>query len=232
MSGGQSSASATRPPLQRRRTTARTRWIDMHLEQEHFSKLHNILASFFTWVLLAGYIVFPATFNKFQKDEDLDRQANNELKAHALEAARNIPLLYIAAFACGTGVLGCTWLWQKHWRNYLWVNNRIFLPALMNSIAGLISTIVNVYTAQEGQYSITAKATIVVTAACSVVTLILLLLFNFILLARVKRKHERETREVEKQFTGGEGYGADLKDKRRKAGGKRHRDDEDAGRMV
>ena len=65
---------------------------------------------------------------------------------------RNIPLLYIAAFACGIGVFGCLWLWWAHRRNYVWVINRIFLPALMNSIAGLISTLVNIYSAQDGTY--------------------------------------------------------------------------------
>lgn len=65
----------------------------------------------------------------------------------------------------------------------------------MNSIAGLISTIVNIYSAQAGQYSVTAKVTIIVTAACSVVTAALFLLYNNLALEMVKRKHERETRE-------------------------------------
>ncbi|KAL1605082.1 hypothetical protein SLS60_004625 [Paraconiothyrium brasiliense] len=138
-----------RPGLQRRSTTAKTRYIDMLLGLDNVSKLHNLLASFFTWILLAGYIVFPATFNKLN-DKDLDEKANNALKAHALATVRNVPLLYVAAFACGIGVLGCVWLWWKHKKNYVWVINRIFLPSLMNSIAGLISTLVNVYSAQSG----------------------------------------------------------------------------------
>lgn len=123
----------------------------MLLELDNVPRLHNILASFFTWILLAGYIVFPATFNKLQTDEDLDKEANSALKAHALETVRNVPLLYVAAFACGVGVIGCLWLWWTHRKNYVWVINRIFLPALMNSIAGLISTLVNIYSAQDGK---------------------------------------------------------------------------------
>lgn len=53
---------------------------------------HNILASFFTYILLAGYIVFPATFKKFQSDQDLDDEANSELKKHALNSARYVPV--------------------------------------------------------------------------------------------------------------------------------------------
>jgi hypothetical protein len=140
-----------RPGLQRRRTTAQTRYIDMLLELDNVSKLHNLLASFFTWILLAGYIVFPATFNKLSS-KDLDAEAHNALQAHALATVRNVPLLYVAAFACGIGVLGCVWLWWTHRNNYVWVINRIFLPSMMNSIAGLISTLVNVYSAQSGKF--------------------------------------------------------------------------------
>ncbi|KAF1961983.1 hypothetical protein CC80DRAFT_488356 [Byssothecium circinans] len=184
-----------RPGLQRRRTTAQTRYIDMLLELDDVPQLHNILASAFTWILLAGYIVFPATFNKLKTDKDLDEKANNGLKAHALATARNIPFLYIASFACGIGVLGSLWLWYKHHKNYVWVINRVFLPALMNSIAGLISTLINIYSAQEGQFSITARATIIVTSSCSVVTIFLFLVYNSIMLRWVKMRHLRETRK-------------------------------------
>lgn len=95
--------------------------------------------------------MFPATFNKLQ-NEELDEKANTNLKQHALRTVRNVPLLYIAAFACGLGVVGCVWLWWKHRKNYVWVINRIFLPALLNSIAGLISTIANIYSAQDGTF--------------------------------------------------------------------------------
>lgn len=117
-----------RPNLQRRRTTARTRYIDMLLGLDHVSPIHNILASASVWILLAGYLVFPATFNKLQK-ETFDEKADTDLKQTALNTVRNVPLLYVAAFACGVGVMGCLWLWWKHRRNYVWVINRIFLPA-------------------------------------------------------------------------------------------------------
>jgi hypothetical protein len=140
-----------RPNLQRRGTTARTRYIDMLLGLDHVSPLHNILASLSVWILLAGYIVFPATFSKLQKGE-LDDKANTSIEKHALNTVRNVPLLYVAAFACGLGVLGCLWLWWAHRKNYVWVINRIFMPALLNSLAGLVSTLVNVYSAQDGMY--------------------------------------------------------------------------------
>jgi hypothetical protein len=146
----QTSTKPTRPGLQRRRTTARTRYIDMLLGLDHVSPFHNFLASLCVWILLAGYIVFPATFTKLQ-NEEIEDKTNNRIKAAALQTVRNVPLLYVASFACAIGVVGCLWLWWKHRKNYVWVINRIFLPALLNSIAGLISTIVNVYTAQDGE---------------------------------------------------------------------------------
>lgn len=66
----------------------------------------------------------------------------------------------------------------------------------MNSLAGLISTLVNVYSAQDGQYSVTARATVIVTAACSVCAVALLLLYNCVMLGIVKRRHDKETRVV------------------------------------
>lgn len=65
----------------------------MLLQLDQISKLHNILASVFTWILLAGYIVFPATFNNIQKDKDLDEKANSELQKQALDAVSRIFLI-------------------------------------------------------------------------------------------------------------------------------------------
>jgi predicted histidine transporter YuiF (NhaC family) len=69
---------------------AETQYIKMLLQLDQISKLHNILASVFTWILLAGYIVFPATFNNIQKDKDLDEKANGELQKQALDAVSRI----------------------------------------------------------------------------------------------------------------------------------------------
>ena len=70
--------------------------------------------------------------------------------------------------------------------------NRIFLPGCLNSFAGLIATIVNVYSQQGGSWSVTAWVTAVVTAACMVVTGLLFALYNFWILERVKKSHGRE----------------------------------------
>ena len=116
--------------------------------------------------------------------------------------------MYVAAIACGFGVLGCIGLWLRHRKNYVWVINRIFLPTFMNSLAGLISTIVNVYSAQSGQYSITARVTLIVTGSCTVVAAGLFLLYNNLALTIIKRRHRRERtayeQDLERQNTNNE----------------------------
>lgn len=49
----------------------------------------------------------------------------------------------------------------------------------------------------------TAKVTVVVTAACSVVTAALFLVYNFVMLKFVKKKHDKEVRATERVGEGG-----------------------------
>ena len=113
------------------------------------SPFRNLLTSLFVWVLLAGYIVFPATFNNLHKSS-LDEKVETTLQAQALRTAHNVTLLYVAAIACAVGIVGCLWLWWKHHSNYVWVISSI-LPSLLNSIAELVSKLVNVYSIQDGK---------------------------------------------------------------------------------
>ena len=92
----------------------------MLLELDEIPRLHNIYASFFTWILLAGYIVFPATFTSLNKNDKLAQAAKgNEIENEILNGVRNAPLIYIAAFCCGIGAVGMVWLWWKHRGNYM-----------------------------------------------------------------------------------------------------------------
>ncbi|RAL59037.1 hypothetical protein DID88_009066 [Monilinia fructigena] len=58
--------------------------------------------------------------------------------------------------------------------------------------AGLISTLVNVYSQQEGVWSIIARITAIVTGTIMCVTGGLFGVYNFWALRRVRRGHERE----------------------------------------
>ena len=45
-----------------------TRYVNMLLALDDISPLFNILASFFTWILLAGFLLFPGTFASWQDE--------------------------------------------------------------------------------------------------------------------------------------------------------------------
>ncbi len=74
----------------------------------------------------------------------------------------------------------------------MWVLNRILLPGWLHSFAGLIGMLVSVYSQHGGQWSVTAKVTVIVTGACMGVTGGLFALYNFWILERVKQSHGRE----------------------------------------
>ena len=84
------------------------------------------------------------------------------------------------------------WLWFRWRKNYVWLLNRIFLPGCLNSLAGLLSTLVNVYSQQDGTWSVTARVTAAVTGGCMVLLAALFALYNFWILNRVKRSHGRD----------------------------------------
>ena len=79
----------------------------------------------------------------------------------------------------------------------------------MNSLAGVISTIANVYGVQHGEFSATSKATIIVTGASALFCGLAVLYYTFWKLRRVKKKHNREVGE-EKAGRHGEGVVALL----------------------
>lgn len=111
----------------RRQTSVKTRYMTMLLDLDTIPRLHNILASFFTWILLAGYIVFPGTFTSIQDSTTNPLIENNTTAEKVLKHVKNAPLLWIAGFCCGIGVCGMAWLWWRWRNNFVWLINRIFL---------------------------------------------------------------------------------------------------------
>ena len=91
---------ASRPELVRK-PSVQTRYMDMLLHLDTIPRLDNILASFFTWLLLAGYLVFPVTFISLSDSKALSQvgQDGGELGAAVANSIKNAPLLYIAVAA-------------------------------------------------------------------------------------------------------------------------------------
>lgn len=187
---------------------------------------------FCTWILLAGFIIFPGTFTSIQS-LDLDDPSRSDAEKWILGRVKNVPLLVIAGLCCGIGAAGMIWLWHRWHKNFIWLVNRIFLyvppsppfssklrnwsdgrPGCLHGLAGEISTLVNVFTQQGGKFSSTALVTTIVTAACTIVCGVLVLFYSTWKLERVKRAHHR-TLGTEEQCDGAEDEGMVERTKRR-----------------
>ncbi|KUJ15806.1 uncharacterized protein LY89DRAFT_558395, partial [Mollisia scopiformis] len=143
--------SSYRPNGPNRQNSVQTRYMSMLLGLDTIPRLHNILASFFTWILLAGFIIFPGTFTSLQTNLSTNPTIDSSTTATAiLHSFKHLSLIIIGSICCGIGALGMIWLWHAHSNNYVWLLNRIFLPGCLNSFAGLISTLINVYSQQGG----------------------------------------------------------------------------------
>ncbi|KAJ6598459.1 hypothetical protein DFH09DRAFT_1258483 [Mycena vulgaris] len=187
------SSRSTRHPAQRkglqRADSQNTQYMNMLLALDGIPRLHNILAAFFTWILLAGFVLLPGTFTSLQT---AGSSAQNEREKAVLRAVQHLSLFVVAFVCSGIGALGMLWLWWRWNRNYIWLNNRIFLPGTLNSFAGIVSTLVNVYGVQHGVFVTSSKVTIIVTVAAAALCGGLTLLYSMVMLKNVKKAHNQE----------------------------------------
>jgi hypothetical protein len=65
-------------------------------------------------------------------------------------------------------------------------------PTLLNAASGLIATLINVYTAQGGSWSIMALMATIVTALTVSVSLGLFIIYRFGKLLKIRQEHDRE----------------------------------------
>ncbi|KAJ5302307.1 hypothetical protein N7508_007170 [Penicillium antarcticum] len=167
-------------------------YIRMILEADEIAWQYNILASAAHWILLAGYLVMPGTFTSLQKSDAVyNNLSENEAGELILSTIQNPPLLAtaIVLFVAGLAIMG--WLFWEYRGNYVWLINRIFMPTLLNALAGLLTTIINLYTAHGGDWSIMALLTVITSGLSVASSLSLLFLFKFVKLGRLKREHNQ-----------------------------------------
>jgi len=180
-----------------------TKYVNMLLAIDSIPPLYNMLASFFTWILLAGFVLFPGTFTNLQEDNRL-----GALGISAVNVVKHVSLYVIAWVCTGVGAAGMLWLWYRWRANYIWLVNRVFMPGFLNSLAGVLSTLSSVLGTQQATFSISSKSTIITTSVIAGVCGILTAFYMFVLIRNIKKQHDRE---VGKQRAGkhGEGF-ADL----------------------
>ncbi|KAB8255442.1 hypothetical protein BDV32DRAFT_142071 [Aspergillus pseudonomiae] len=168
-----------------------SRYVEMLLETERIPLLHNLIASVSTWLLLAGYLVFPGTFVTLRESHLVAQMAGKSEAATLMtHAINNPPLLALATISCTLGTVGCGWLWWRWRTNYIWPPQRIFLPALLHSTMGFVNTILNVYTARHGTWSIMAIVSTAVSGSFTVTTSVIYIIIQCYILRRIKREHQ------------------------------------------
>lgn len=91
----------------------------------------NICAATCTWILLAGFILPPGTYDNFKKSNIVNAaekdptNVGNKILLSFSES--NIAVLILAGILCGIGLLGITGLWLKWKANYIWLINKVLL---------------------------------------------------------------------------------------------------------
>lgn len=92
---------------------------------QEIAALYFMLAGFFAWLLLAGFLVSPSTFASGRSFEILE--SSGQIGHNLARSVRNVPLLYIAAFASFSAMAGLGWLWWKWRRNFIWVTRYVLM---------------------------------------------------------------------------------------------------------
>jgi predicted histidine transporter YuiF (NhaC family) len=77
----------------------------MLLQLDEILWWHNVLASLFTWLLLAGYVVLPGAFTSIRNSRVLSEEAEAAGKA-IVNAAQTWPVLLVASMCCAAGASG------------------------------------------------------------------------------------------------------------------------------
>ncbi|KAF2181265.1 hypothetical protein K469DRAFT_589477 [Zopfia rhizophila CBS 207.26] len=191
-------SSSTRTHLYINTSPENTRYVNMLLQLDQIPQSHNIFAFLSTYILLAGYLVFPGTFTTIRNSSAVQGVAG---KSHSgktvFRAVQHVSLLVIAAVCCFVGVVGICWLWWTHRDNFIWLKQKIFLPALSNSVTGLVTTLINIYTARNGSWSVTAVVITTITSFFAVATLSFFSYYYW-LLDGVQKEHEEHAAKPSK----------------------------------
>ncbi|KAF4486675.1 hypothetical protein CGGC5_v005975 [Colletotrichum fructicola Nara gc5] len=161
------------------KTYAISRYDQMVLENDReIDWWWSLLAKAFSWLLLAGYIVFPSTFASLRRSQVLENMGS---VGQAVSDWVNDCLIALASVLSGVASIGLAWLWFRWRANYVWVHQHIVIPTLANSLIGFLSTILNIYTVHGGQWSATSIATTTVTGWWLVVSCALCGVYQYLM---------------------------------------------------
>lgn len=104
----------------------------------------------------------------------------------------SVALLGASAAIFGLGVLGMAYL-ALCWRhNYIWLLNRIYLPLVLHSLAGLAASLVVVDIQHRMWWSVAAYVSVAIEGATLVFAGAMFVLIDRMLLGKLKREHDRQ----------------------------------------
>ena len=84
-----------------------TQYMEMLLQLDQSPSLRNFMTSLFTWILLAGYLVFPGTFTSLRNSTEVKVTAgSSNTEGHVVSTVQNVPLPWLAAICCICGKSG------------------------------------------------------------------------------------------------------------------------------
>lgn len=173
--------------------------MNMLLQLDKIPRAHNIFANLFAWMILVAFVIAPGNFTGFPADRSLMVNGDDDVSSMPvtttamLRKIPSVPLLAICCVSFFLGVLGMLWLAVLWRRNYIWLMNRIYLPLILNSLAGFIATLVIVHVQHGWHWSIAALVTVSIESASLAIGLGMFALYQYWLLAKLKREHHRET---------------------------------------
>ncbi|KAH8743689.1 hypothetical protein F5883DRAFT_476924 [Diaporthe sp. PMI_573] len=107
----------------------------------------NLAAAAAQWTVLAGFFILPGTFTSLKEQPQVIGDSR------IASTVVNIPLIPLAGICYAAGVAGLAMLWFKFRLNYMWLFTHLFCPGILNCISGIISIMLNVYTARDGTWS-------------------------------------------------------------------------------
>ncbi|KAK0614156.1 hypothetical protein B0T14DRAFT_570123 [Immersiella caudata] len=174
------------PPPPPPTTQTQTRYITMLVSLSQITRLHNILACFFTYLLLIGFVIIPGAFTPAPVPPPKGKTPPPPKPLSASEKG-----ITASGFGCIiAAVLGVVWL-EIRWRgNYVWVINKIYVPLVLNAVVGMVATIVVVVMAEGGYWSGAAQAAVGIQAMIVAVAGGLFVWYKFVLLRRLREEHK------------------------------------------
>ncbi|KAJ1301947.1 hypothetical protein OPQ81_000786 [Rhizoctonia solani] len=180
-----------RPSGKRRGSTAsiQSRYSEMTMDYfESIPAKYNSYAGFFTWILLAGFVLGPSA---------QQAAAQVGLGETYQRVVTKVPLLAISIVCSGVGMLGMIALWIRWRKNYMWLIHKVFLPGTLNGLAGTLAVTVNIWAIQGGKFpfNTTTIVTLSITLGATVICLLLTFIYQIALIS-IKKEHRRMVRQA------------------------------------